>query len=233
MAYSDLPWRPFLGHQAWSWTRPALRRGNVFYYVYKRFFNFCHVFTFLTFFKFLFERFFTSMTRGQYPHHLLPHLNRHRFYLSDIGLYRLSYRKAVAEFVRPGYTYRLHAWGVAYFSLRESTAWKFTRTTRGATKSSWTWRLSNKTSLSVIFAQLTEWLISLVTSADALVSQQQHFTDSASEVTTLWRYTNLFIIIIIYKYLNCYCPASSAITIFLAFTPVSYTHLTLPTKRIV
>jgi len=45
------------------------------------------------------------MTRGQYPHNLLPHLNRHRFYLSDIGLYRLSYRKAVAKFVRPGYTY--------------------------------------------------------------------------------------------------------------------------------
>jgi len=115
-------------------------------------------------------------------------------------------------------TRRLHAWGVAYFSLRESTAWKFTRTIRGATKSSWTWRLSNKTSLSVISAQPTEWLTSLVTSADALVSQQQHFTDSASEVTTLWRYTNLFIIIIIYKYLNCYCPASSVITIFLAFT---------------
>jgi len=28
MAYSELPWRPFLGHQAWSWT--TLRRGNVF-----------------------------------------------------------------------------------------------------------------------------------------------------------------------------------------------------------
>jgi len=44
------PWRPFLGHQARSWT--TLRRGNVFYYVYKRFFYFCHVFTFLTFFYF-------------------------------------------------------------------------------------------------------------------------------------------------------------------------------------
>ena len=32
----------FLGHQAWSWT--PLRRGNVFYYVYKRFFYFCQVF---------------------------------------------------------------------------------------------------------------------------------------------------------------------------------------------
>jgi len=38
MAYSELPWRPFPGHQAWSWT--TLRRGNVFYYVnYKRFFS--------------------------------------------------------------------------------------------------------------------------------------------------------------------------------------------------
>jgi len=43
MAYSELPWMPFLGHQAWTWT--TLRRGNVFYYVYKRFFfKFCHVF---------------------------------------------------------------------------------------------------------------------------------------------------------------------------------------------
>jgi len=33
--YSELPWRPFLGHQAWSWT--TARRGNVFCYVYKRF----------------------------------------------------------------------------------------------------------------------------------------------------------------------------------------------------
>ena len=41
------PWRPFLGHQAWSWT--TLRRGNVFYYVYKLFY-FCHVFTFLNFY---------------------------------------------------------------------------------------------------------------------------------------------------------------------------------------
>jgi len=36
-------WRPFPWHQAWSWT--TLRRGNVFYYVYKRFLKkFCHVF---------------------------------------------------------------------------------------------------------------------------------------------------------------------------------------------
>ena len=70
MAYSELPWRPFLGHQAWSWT--TLRRGNVFYYVYKGFFYFCRFFTFLTF-LFLFERFFTymmwcawSLDEGQY-----------------------------------------------------------------------------------------------------------------------------------------------------------------------
>ena len=37
MACSELPWRPFLRHQACSWT--TLRRGNVFYYVYKRFFK--------------------------------------------------------------------------------------------------------------------------------------------------------------------------------------------------
>ena len=50
MAYSELPWRPFLGHQAWSWT--TLRRCDVFYYVYKLFFYFCHVLHFLTFFYF-------------------------------------------------------------------------------------------------------------------------------------------------------------------------------------
>ena len=50
MAYSELPRRPFLGHQAWSWT--TLRRSNVFYYIYKRFF------TLLTFKKISFERFF-------------------------------------------------------------------------------------------------------------------------------------------------------------------------------
>ena len=56
MAYSDLPWRPFLGHQAWSWI--TLRRGNVFYYVYKRFFYFCHAFyVFNVFLKFLLESF--------------------------------------------------------------------------------------------------------------------------------------------------------------------------------
>jgi len=54
MAYSELLWRPFLWLQAWSWTTPW--RGNVFYYVYKRFSYFCHVFTLFNF-KFLFERF--------------------------------------------------------------------------------------------------------------------------------------------------------------------------------
>ena len=52
MAYAELPWRPFLGHQTRSWT--TLRRGNVFYYVYKRFF------------LFLFERFFYIYE----PHHI-------------------------------------------------------------------------------------------------------------------------------------------------------------------
>ena len=54
MAYSELAWRPFLGHQAWSWT--TLSRGNVFYYVYKRFYIFV---TFFTFFIFIWK-FFTS-----------------------------------------------------------------------------------------------------------------------------------------------------------------------------
>ena len=58
MAYSKLPWRPLLGHQAWSWT--TLRRGNVFYYVYKLFFIFV---TFLTFFNFYFNV-FTSMGKS-------------------------------------------------------------------------------------------------------------------------------------------------------------------------
>jgi len=46
MAYSELPWRPFLGHQTWSWT--TWRRDDVFYYVYKRFLN-----IFVTFLRFL------------------------------------------------------------------------------------------------------------------------------------------------------------------------------------
>jgi len=60
MAYSELLWRPFLGHQAWSWT--TLRKGNVFLLRLQTFFLFLSRFTFLkVFFKFLFERFFTSM----------------------------------------------------------------------------------------------------------------------------------------------------------------------------
>jgi len=54
MAYSELPWSPFLGHQAWSWT--ILRRGNVFYYVYKLFFVFLS--RFLTFFYFYLNVFY-------------------------------------------------------------------------------------------------------------------------------------------------------------------------------
>jgi len=43
MAYSELSWRPFSGHQAWSWT--TLWRGNVFFITFTNvFFYFCHVF---------------------------------------------------------------------------------------------------------------------------------------------------------------------------------------------
>jgi len=55
MAYSELPWRPFLGHQAWSWT--TLRRGNVFLRLQTFFFIFVTFLRFLNVFKFLFERF--------------------------------------------------------------------------------------------------------------------------------------------------------------------------------
>ena len=52
MAYSELPWRPFLGHQAWSWT--TQRRGNVFCYVYKRLKKFVTFFLlFKTFYVYL------------------------------------------------------------------------------------------------------------------------------------------------------------------------------------
>ena len=52
IAYSDLPWRPFLGHQAWSWT--TLRRGNVsLLRLQKFFFLFLSRFTFLTFLIFI------------------------------------------------------------------------------------------------------------------------------------------------------------------------------------
>jgi len=48
----------FLGIRRGVELGPTLRRGNVFCYVYKRFFYFCHVFyVFLRFFKVLFERF--------------------------------------------------------------------------------------------------------------------------------------------------------------------------------
>jgi len=69
MAYSELPWRPFLGHQAWSWT--TLRRGNVFYYVYKGFLFLSRFYVF-TVFIFIWT-FFTymiwcawSLDEGQY-----------------------------------------------------------------------------------------------------------------------------------------------------------------------
>jgi len=43
------PWRPFLGHQAWSWT--TLRRGNVFI-TFTNVFLLLSRFTFVTFFYF-------------------------------------------------------------------------------------------------------------------------------------------------------------------------------------
>ena len=49
MAYSELPWRPFLGHKAWCWT--TLRRVNVFLLRLQTFVYFCHVFTFFNVFK--------------------------------------------------------------------------------------------------------------------------------------------------------------------------------------
>ena len=56
MAYSELPWRPFLGHLAWSWT--TLRRVTFFITFTNVFKKNCVTFFYvLTFFKFLFERF--------------------------------------------------------------------------------------------------------------------------------------------------------------------------------
>ena len=54
MAYSELPWRPFLGYQAWRWTT---LRGNVFLLRLQTFFICVTFFAFLTFFSFLFECF--------------------------------------------------------------------------------------------------------------------------------------------------------------------------------
>jgi len=70
MAYSKLPSRQFLGHQAWGWT--TLRRGNVFYYVYKRFFMLVTFLRFLTFFLIFIWTFFLHLCRivcglRQYP----------------------------------------------------------------------------------------------------------------------------------------------------------------------
>jgi len=51
-----MPWKPFLVHQAWSWT--TLTRDNVFDYVYERFFYFCHVFYVFNVFKIFIWTFF-------------------------------------------------------------------------------------------------------------------------------------------------------------------------------
>jgi len=61
MVYSKLPWRPFLRHQAWSWT--TLRRGNVFLLRLQTFFIFVTFLHFLTFFIFIWT-FFTCMLRA-------------------------------------------------------------------------------------------------------------------------------------------------------------------------
>ena len=55
MAYFELPWRPFLGHEAWSWTTP--RRGNVFITFTNVFFIFVTFFTSFNVFLFLFKLF--------------------------------------------------------------------------------------------------------------------------------------------------------------------------------
>ena len=55
------PWRPFLGHQAWSWT--TLKIANVFL-LRLTFFIFVTLFTFLTFFKFIFELFLHLFSGG-------------------------------------------------------------------------------------------------------------------------------------------------------------------------
>ena len=74
MAYSELLWRPFLGHQAWSWT--TLRRGNVFYYVYKRFLkNFVTFLRFITFFYF-YLNVFTYMIKNRQKYIQTPTLKR-------------------------------------------------------------------------------------------------------------------------------------------------------------
>ena len=72
MAYSELPWRPFLGHRAWSWT--TLRRGKVLQTFFK---FFCHVFTFLTFFYIFIWTFFTSMPKSSKRFFVPAHVSRH------------------------------------------------------------------------------------------------------------------------------------------------------------
>jgi len=69
----ELPWRPFLGHQAWSWST---LRGNVFYYVYKRFFIFVTFLRFVTFFYFYLNVFLHMGDRG-----MIPSLSSARFSL--------------------------------------------------------------------------------------------------------------------------------------------------------
>jgi len=79
MAYSELPWKSFLGHQAWSWT--TLRRGNVFLLRLQTFFLFLSRF-FITFTNvlLLLSRFFIFLWTFFYIYgvcclHSLMHFN--------------------------------------------------------------------------------------------------------------------------------------------------------------
>ena len=66
MAYSELPWRPFLGHQAWSWT--TLRRGNVFLLRLQTFFLiFVTFFAFVIIFIWTFFHIYGPNSRDTFP----------------------------------------------------------------------------------------------------------------------------------------------------------------------
>jgi len=69
MAYSELPWRPFLGHQAWSWT--ILRRGNFFVTFTDVFFKFLSRFYVFNVFKIVIWTYFLHLWRGTRPPYAL------------------------------------------------------------------------------------------------------------------------------------------------------------------
>jgi len=105
---------------------PTLRRGNVFYYVYKRFFYFCHVFTFFNvFFCFYLNVFFTSMVpvvsahfrslRRQFPVWRLVHSTRSELdsgVNSRVGMHVLRSNRAPNDLVslQPIKSRRWRAW---------------------------------------------------------------------------------------------------------------------------